>query len=121
MYSLCIHRILPPGRWERQFYWAFGDLTFSPASGGLGQMGALKFFTFFLGGVRVFQLALRGRGIPPMGGLGNFAWGQVFNWVKETFGWRRFLLEGRMSKCLASGLTSILPVGKILATKDKVS
>ena len=35
---------------EGWFYWALGDLKFSPAPGELSQMVGLKFFTLFLGG-----------------------------------------------------------------------
>ena len=33
-----------------QFYWALSDLKFSPTSGGLSQIGGLKFFTLWGGG-----------------------------------------------------------------------
>ena len=29
----------PPGRWGAQFYWALGELKFSPAAGGPSQVG----------------------------------------------------------------------------------
>ena len=37
-----------------QFYWALGDLKFSPTSGGLSQVVFLKFFSLFLGGQQGF-------------------------------------------------------------------
>ena len=38
----------PPGRWGAQFYWALGELKFSPAAGGPSQVGGRGLQSFTL-------------------------------------------------------------------------
>ena len=50
-----------------QFYWALGDLKFSPAPGGLSQMGGLQSFTLWGGeggGNKVFSTRGWGESLP---------------------------------------------------------